>query len=265
MSLTIKEVTKISGKTEQTIYNWIKKGKIQAQKKGKIWKIEESSIESYLSGKSDKKAIEIKDNTIVSKIADEVISKIKPVIQEALVKKDKKEENKEIEKLRKENIELKALVLNLDETVKDLQSKVNSLVLNFDKTVKDLQSKVNSPLDNKPQNKPQEVKNDSKDKSYQKTELVRNKKEKVNVKDGEKWLRDNISIWIDEACKFKKAGNRTWRELGENKGDKISMNGKGFQCPRAYLHAIENWEGCTVTWSRLKARIALEYCKQNKE
>jgi hypothetical protein len=43
----------------------------------------------------------MKDNTIVSKIADEVISKIKPVIQEALVKEDKKEENKEIEKLKK--------------------------------------------------------------------------------------------------------------------------------------------------------------------
>jgi excisionase family DNA binding protein len=58
MSLTIKEVAKISGKTEQTIYNWIKKGKIQAQKKGKIWEIEESSINNYLSGKSDKKSTE---------------------------------------------------------------------------------------------------------------------------------------------------------------------------------------------------------------
>jgi len=250
MSLTIKEAAKISGKTKQTIYNWIKKGKIQAQKKGNIWEIEESSMESYLSGKSDKKAIEMKvDDTIVSKIADEVISKIKPVIQEALAKENKKEENKEseIERLKKENIELKALVLNLDKTVKDLQTKVNSL------------------LGDKPQNIPQEVKNDSKDKNYQKVEPVRNNKQKVNAEDGEKWLRDNISIWIDEACKFKKAGNRTWRELGENKGDKISMNGKGFQCPRAYLHAIENWEGCTVTWSRLKAKISLEYCKNNKE
>lgn len=39
--------------------------------------------------------------------------------------------------------------------------------------------------------------------------------------------------WMDEPCPFKKATGRSWREMAENEGEKIAMNGKGFQVPRA--------------------------------
>lgn len=71
-----------------------------------------------------------------------------------------------------------------------------------------------------------------------------------------KWVRDHLSEWIDQPCSFLKSQGRTWRELAENKGEKVSMKGKQMP-PRAYLHALENWKECNV-WARLKAKITLE-------
>ncbi|MEW6571354.1 MAG: hypothetical protein AB1390_09305 [Nitrospirota bacterium] len=75
----------------------------------------------------------------------------------------------------------------------------------------------------------------------------------------ERWARENLEEWLDAPCPFEKAGGRTWRELAQNKGDKIAMKGKAT-APRAYLHALESWADCNV-WPRMKARIALEVGK----
>ena len=75
----------------------------------------------------------------------------------------------------------------------------------------------------------------------------------------EAWLRRNLA-WLDEPCPFKKASSRTWRQMGGNEGEKISMNGKGLQVPRAYLHSIESWAEASSA-IRLKARLALELAK----
>ena len=53
----------------------------------------------------------------------------------------------------------------------------------------------------------------------------------------EKWTRDNLAQWLDTPCQFAKAQGRTWRQLAENKGDKIEIKGKPCQ-PRAFLHAL---------------------------
>jgi hypothetical protein len=84
--------------------------------------------------------------------------------------------------------------------------------------------------------------------------------EAVDEERAQKWLWEHLPDWLDEPCPFKLATGRTWRELGENKGEKIPMNGKGLQPPRAYLHALENWQDCKA-WTRLKARVALEVGK----
>ncbi len=73
-------------------------------------------------------------------------------------------------------------------------------------------------------------------------------------------LRQDLA-WLDLPCPFRKANGRTWRQMGENAGDKIPMNGRGPQVPRAYLHSIESWDEAKME-SRLKSKIALEIGKK---
>lgn len=75
----------------------------------------------------------------------------------------------------------------------------------------------------------------------------------------EKWVKDNLTEWLDTKVPFGKAGGRTWRQLAQNQGDKIPVKGKDA-APRAYLHALETWPECNL-WARLKAKAALEYGK----
>jgi hypothetical protein len=84
-----------------------------------------------------------------------------------------------------------------------------------------------------------------------------------NEEKAEQWVRENLTEWLDMPCPFAKAQGRTWRELAENQGTKIVMNGRSFP-PRAYLHALENWNTCKM-WQKIKARIALEVCKKESE
>jgi hypothetical protein len=76
----------------------------------------------------------------------------------------------------------------------------------------------------------------------------------------ERWVRENMATWLDQPCPFRNAEGRSWRKLAQNEGERITMNGKGSQVPRAYLHAIESWQACSV-WNRLKAKVALEAAK----
>jgi outer membrane biosynthesis protein TonB len=79
----------------------------------------------------------------------------------------------------------------------------------------------------------------------------------------EKWTRENLAEWLDTPCLFGKAEGRTWRQLAENRGEKIFLKDKPSQ-PRAYLHAIESWQNCGV-WLRMKARVALEVGKNGTD
>jgi len=74
-------------------------------------------------------------------------------------------------------------------------------------------------------------------------------------------LRRNRA-WLDEECPFQKANGRTWRQMAENQGEKILMNGKGPQPPRAYLHSIKVWQEAKTDY-RLKSKVALELCKKD--
>ena len=79
----------------------------------------------------------------------------------------------------------------------------------------------------------------------------------------ERWVRENLEEWLDTPCQFAKAQGRTWRELGENHGERIAVNGRAAS-PRAYLHALEGWKNGNV-WGRIKAKVALELGKQASE
>lgn len=78
----------------------------------------------------------------------------------------------------------------------------------------------------------------------------------------EKWVCNNLNEWLDQPAPFAKATGRTWRQLGQNVGNKIEVKGKSVQ-PRAYLHSIETWQSCNV-WFRVKAKVALQICKNSK-
>lgn len=79
----------------------------------------------------------------------------------------------------------------------------------------------------------------------------------VDPEKAEKWVRENTAKWLNDRCPYEKALGRTWRAMAMNIGGKIDINGK-ISSPRQYLHAVANWQACESTWTRIKARVALE-------
>lgn len=152
--------------------------------------------------------------------------------------------------LQKENLKLKESVSQMEDEIVAMKDYLQQTLSNFDAQLQKLQS--HQPEDQRGKNQPN---ND------QRKEKVEEKQEQeVDEEKAERWVREHVAEWIDQLCHFKKANGRTWRELAENKGEKIPMNGKGRQSSRAYLHAIENWNTCSV-WARVKAKVVLEVVK----
>lgn len=174
------------------------------------------------------------DDVSISKFAAQVVSEIRPIIQGTTQAKAEKGQRQEIEELRKENQALSEKVTHLEMEVKALKACVSDM--------------MNQQQDQEKSDKQPSVSrhNDGQCEVNQELSL-------------EYELKENLS-WLDEACHFKKAEGRTWRQLSKNYGSKITMNGKGQQTSRAYLHAIESWQECKPE-ARMKARIALEVVK----
>ena len=240
MELTIKQAAEKAGKTEATIRNWLKDGKIKAHKEGMSWKLDEASLESYLagnasnnSGRQSSPEIAITDE-VISRIAAKVVAEIKPMLQN----KNGCQEP-EMEVLRKENESLRARITGLETEMEGLQEAINALA---------------AKLQAGPQSQPGQKANEE---ASSKKEA---REQEVDEERAEKWVRGHIAEWIDKPCPFRRATERTWRELASNTGDRIAMNGRGKQSPRAYLHAIEGWKECNA-WARLKAKVALEVGK----
>jgi outer membrane biosynthesis protein TonB len=110
------------------------------------------------------------------------------------------------------------------------------------------------------QAKPSEAKNQAKQNGQAKQAEPNQATAQPAEEIAELWIREHLAEWLDAPCPYVKAQGRTWRELAENQGEKIAMKGKGFQPPRAYLHALESWTSGKI-WQRMKARVALEVGK----
>ena len=245
MQLSVKQAAEKAGKNVETIRRWIKTGKLEAKKVGRTWQISQASLESYIAnqaGNQTKESI-ITEKTI-AQIASKVAAELKPMLE--LAKQNQTEQIKKTEMLCKENDELKNKIVWLETEMQAIKNFVKELV----------QNNQTKPLEKNKQEqaKPAEPKPSQPEPS--KTENAK----PIDEEKAEKWLKENLHEWLDQFCPFKQANNRTWRQLGENKGEKITMNGKGPQQPRAYLHALESWQNCKP-WARLKAKVALEICK----
>ena len=228
MTLTVQQTTVQAGKSESTIRKWIKSGKIKAHKQGQAWQIDQASLEKYLAGNGQAQAAQNAglDNATIAKIATEVVSQIKPVIQAAITDGQAEDYQEEIDKLRQENTSLSEQVSRLAMEVEALKACVNDLLHQQSKPKPESQAQ------------PEQAEAEGSQEDELKQDLA----------------------WLDKPCHFKKAVGRTWRQLAMNYGEKISMNGKGRQSPRSYLHAIESWQECKMA-ARVKARIALEVGK----
>jgi len=250
MKLSIKQAAQKAGKTEQTIRNWIKAGKIKAHKVDGRWQVEETSLNAHLSGTNKsqgKQEITVSEEVIsqiVDRVVSQVLSKIEPVIREALEKKQDSPAEKEgdqqekIRALEKENEDLK-------ERVNVLENQVQALKADLSETLGKLEYIERRSESEIPEMRPK-------------------KKENVGVRDeerAERWVRNNIEEWLDKPSRLKKAPRRTWRDLAENRGDKILIKNRE-QCPRAYLHVIENGNGDVSTWAKMKAKVVLEITKE---
>ena len=199
----------------------------------------------------------------ITKIASKVAAELKPMLEPAKPNQaepaKEAEGQKEIEALRKENAELKSKLGWIESELQAVKNYLRELVQS--QPSQESQTKPAEDTNTKQAKQP-EPKTEPKTSQPEPSQTEPGKAEAEKPVDegkAEQWLRNNLK-WFDQTCQFKQAKGRTWRQMAENKGEKIAMNGKGLQPPRAYLHAIESWESCKP-WARLKAKVALEIGK----
>jgi len=258
--LTVKQAAEKAGKNVETIRRWVKMGKIEARKDGQTWQISQTSLENYLASLANSQTREssITKETI-AQIAAKVAAELRPMLEQAKLKEPGQAEPlKESEAIRKENEELKAKVSWLENQVQSVKEYLKEIVekqQNQAKQQNQPSKESQTKLDKQAKPKLEEQKQGN----VEPGKATSSQAEIIDAQRAERWLRENLE-WIDQVCPFKHATSRTWRELGENKGPKIAMNGKGPQPPRAYLHALESWQSCKP-WAKLKAKIALEVSK----
>jgi len=238
MNLSIKQAAEKANVSIPTIHNWIKSGKLSAQKQGKSWQIPQASLDLCLANKpapqpvlTDQAFAVLTDQTF-AELAHKVVAELKPVLEQAFAIQQSfqaktTELNIRVDLLEKELAELKQSLAQKPEEQKQPDSSKESQV------------------------------SQSKEEPEKQASNARRMEQKPDEEKAEKWVRENLQVWLDQPCPYSKAMGRSWRELAENRGAKISLKGMESQ-PRAYLHALENWQQCGSVWSKVKARVALE-------
>jgi hypothetical protein len=196
----------------------------------------------------------LKNVSIKAESFAELAQQITPMLEKAVPAANPAEsakpataEQKQVQDIIQENLACKQKLTSMEKELANLKVYLNDLVSKIAKQNAERPvQQVPPPIQQVQQNISQAKANGSKPTNG----------DEPDEQKAEKWARENIHEWLDEPCRFVKAGGRTWRQLAGNVGDKIAMNGKGEQSPRAYLHAIEGWKACKIC-SRVKAKVAL--------
>lgn len=233
MNLSIKQAAEKANVSIPTIHNWIKSGKLSATKQGKSWQISQSSLSLLLAAKPVQPVL---TDECFAQIASKVVAELKPVLEQAFA---------------------------LQQTCQAKTTELDSRVASLEKELAELKQRLAKTAEEK-QGRQEEAKQAEKSLASQSNaEPIarvgdgRKAEQQPEEEIAEKWLRENLEKWLDQPCMYGKALGRSWRELAENRGAKISL--KGIESmPRAYLHALENWQKCESVWARMKARVALE-------
>jgi hypothetical protein len=184
------------------------------------------------------------------KINDQVLSKIVAEVVKALVSSvpSAPQQNQQVEALQKQ--------------VVSLQEEITHLLAQPKATVSVPLAKPSAPQSIGPaaQAKPCEAQSQVKPCETQRQAKPNGngngKYSSPDIQKAEQWAHEHIVEWISQPCPFAKANGRSWKELAENIGEKIVINGKASQ-PRAYLHVLEGWNDCNG-WAKTKAKVALE-------
>lgn len=234
MNLSIKQAAEKANVSIPTIHNWVKSGKIYATKQGKSWQISQDSLEFCLAGKPA--TLPVLTEESFAQIASKVVAELKPVLEQAFA---------------------------IQQTCQAKNTELDSRVASLEKELAELKQSLAKPAEDK-QGRQEEAKQAEKSLASQsnaepiaRVGEARKAEQQPEEQTAEKWLRENLDKWLDQPCTYGKALGRSWRELAENRGAKISL--KGIESmPRAYLHALENWQKCESVWARMKARVALE-------
>lgn len=241
MNLSIKQAAEKASVSTATIHNWIKSGKLGARKQGKSWQISSASLDLCLGGKTN--SLGLTDEAF-AQIASKVAAELKPVFQQALsIQQGNQTKTNELDT---KTSELNSRVTKLEEELNHLKQSLT----------KQGSEKPGSQAEQPKAIATKEAKQPEKAEPVSKASEAK-KADQPDEEKAEKWVRENVGKWLDERCPYGKAQGRTWRDLAANKGEKISL--KGIEsAPRAYLHAIENWQNCESVWSKMKAKVALE-------
>lgn len=272
MQLTIQRAAVQAKVSETTIRRWIKDGKIQGKKNGRQWVVCNASLEEYLStrGQNAKNEQAQTDQAaIVSGIIAGVVAEIKPLV-ETLSKSDEEpnlsgqETKQEIDSLKQENRSLRAQIAGLESEVAAVNACVEELQSTERREVEKLRKELEECKRAIAEQQEQMKAATSVASATMAETSAGDKEEEITdeEKEMEEQLRSDLS-WLDERSPFQKTRDRSWRQLASNQGEKIAMNGKGYQKPRAYLHAIASWKESKME-SRLKAKIALVVCKKGQ-
>ena len=233
MNLSIKQAAEKANVSIPTIHNWIKSGKLSAQKQGKSWQILQASLDLCLANKPAPQPVQpVLTDQAFAELAHKVVAELKPVLEQAFAIQ---------QSFQVKNTELNIRVDLLEKELAELK-----------------QSLAQKPAEEPKQpDKSSEKPDQPAPKSNAEPANARRIDQQPDEEKAEKWVRENLEKWLDQPCPYGKAMGRSWRELAENRGAKISLKGMESQ-PRAYLHALENWQQCESVWSKVKARVALE-------
>ena len=257
MELTIKQAAAQLGKAESTIRAWLRQGKLDGQKVGRTWQIPAASLAALRANPPARKASQTsraKASKLVRQIAAQVVAELKPILLAAMqpVQPQTQAQPQAIPSPEPSQAQASETA-QLTEQIATLQSQVQALA----KQLGQMQTAQPEPKA-KGQSQPPEPEANPQNQNQH----TAGKRQPPDEGKAEKWVRENLTRWLDEPCRLRKATGRTWRELGENKGEKIEVNSK-LSPPRAYLHAIESWANGDV-WMKIKAKIALEITKSER-
>lgn len=236
----IKEAAEITGKSEQTIRNWLRKGKIAGSKIDGRWQVDTSNLQPQKAAECKNDMHEIKEG----------IEEIKEILQG---KKESQSDSQQLEALAKENAELK-------QQVAELQAKMTKLE-ELEKQVVELmqRQKAEQEQHSEPQKKQEPEKQTWVESKPSKKQYSKGLEDEGRA---ERWARNNPGEWLDVASGLELAREKTWRDLATNASGKIRIGGKE-QKPRVYLHIIAKNQK-VYGWHKVKAKVALELLEGEK-
>lgn len=79
--LTPEEVAKYLSVTDRTVYTWLRTNQLKAVKLGRLWRIKEKDLETFLAGNSNSPSV-----------------KVEPILNDGMSRQQRREQNRQMKK-----------------------------------------------------------------------------------------------------------------------------------------------------------------------